>query len=311
MSIKTKPVSLQFSLPVIDTKKIIQDIAKPFKSAIKIVKKTTTKAILTFKSNVSFLSSKISSHRKNARLAYLKENVSPALSPTGFPPAPATQPKQFKPKRLNVLNFVSKGEEADSGTPRMKSRRLKGNFKPLFSKFRKYAFIGLLVLVAIMGGVRILGNTGKEGTEQVEVLGAKATQDVNREFLFPLTDSNGEEVSNLKYVIQAAELRDEIVVKGQRATAIEGRTFLILTLKITNEHSQAIEMSTRDYIRLSINGNEDEWLAPDIHNDPVEIQAISTKNTRVGFPMSDTDSNLVLRVGEINGEKETISLELK
>jgi hypothetical protein len=43
----------------------------------------------------------------------------------------------------------------------------------------------------------------------------------------------------------------------------------------------------------------------------VEVQAISTKFTRVGFPINENDSDLKLRVGEIEGEKETIPLELK
>src|SRR3989344_3040507 len=131
----------------------------------------------------------------------------------------------------------------------------------------------------------------------------------NKEFLFPLKNDKGEEVAKLKYLIEKAELRDEIVVKGQRAKAIKGRTFLILNLKIANEFNQSIEIKSRDYVRLSVNGNKDEWLAPDIHNAPVEVQAISTKYTRIGFPINDTDHDLVIRVGEINGDKEEIALK--
>ena len=68
-------------------------------------------------------------------------------------------------------------------------------------------------------------------------------------------------------------------------------------------------MNTRDYVRLTVN-NGSEWLAPDIHNDPVEIQAISTKYTRIGFPISDTDKKLKLQIGEINGDKEIVDLKL-
>jgi len=123
-----------------------------------------------------------------------------------------------------------------------------------------------------------------------------------------LRDENGEVVSSFKYLIENAELRDEIIVKGQKATAIKGRDFLILTLKLQNDLDDSIEVSTKDYLRLSVNGNEDEWLAPDIHNDPVEVQAISVKNTRLGFPVNENDTNLVLQVGEINGEKEKVEI---
>ena len=103
---------------------------------------------------------------------------------------------------------------------------------------------------------------------------------------------------------------DEIIVEGKRATTVKGRTFLIVTLKITNEYTQSIDMDTRDYVRLSVEPNQ-EWQAPDIHNDPVQVQAISTKYTRLGFPINETDKNLILRVGEINGTKEEIPLTLK
>lgn len=70
-------------------------------------------------------------------------------------------------------------------------------------------------------------------------------------------------------------------------------------------------MNTRDYVRLIIDGNQEEKLAPDIHNDPVEIQAISTKQTRLGFAIDDNDKSLALQVGEIDGEKEVIELNLR
>lgn len=170
----------------------------------------------------------------------------------------------------------------------------------------------LLILLVITGGSKIIkryvSSFKKSGI--TEVKGARAAQDVNKEFNFPLKDAKGEEVSKIKYVVEKAELRDEIIVQGQKATAVKGRTFLIITLKISNEHNQPIEINTRDYLRLSVNSNENELLAPDIHNDPAEVQAISTKYTRVGFPINTSDNNLVLFVGEINGAKEKIELKL-
>lgn len=143
---------------------------------------------------------------------------------------------------------------------------------------------------------------------RIELPGAKASITLNREFGFPLKDDTGKAVSNVMFVIETAELRDQIVVKGQKASSVAGRTFLILNLKLVNEFTKPVEIKTSDYIRLSVNGNEVEWLAPDMNNDPVAVQAISTKFTRVGFPINDSDKNLKLRIGEIEGEKQIVDL---
>lgn len=153
-------------------------------------------------------------------------------------------------------------------------------------------------------------STNASGDQKIQLPNAKASQTLNKEFTFPIKDDKGTQISTIKFIIENVEKRDEIVVKGQPASAVAGRTFLILNLKIVNEYNQSIQISTKDYIRLTVNDKFNEYLAPDIHNDPVEVQAISTKFTRVGFPINDTDNNLKLQVGEIRGEKTTVDLNL-
>lgn len=181
------------------------------------------------------------------------------------------------------------------------------------NKNKMKKIIPLALLVIIIGGVLILTGraivaSGKKIDSRADISGPTATMTLNKEFSFPILDSKGKEVTRLKYTIQDAQLRNEIVVKGSRATAIQGRTFLILSIKIVNEYNKGIDINARDYIRLIVNGNENELLAADIHNDPVSVQPISTKVTRLGFPINDTDTNLVLKVGEIKGNKESVTL---
>ena len=171
-----------------------------------------------------------------------------------------------------------------------------------------------LVVVFILGAflffgkswTTIIGNTNGKPAPSV----AKETKTINKEIEFPIRYSKGNEVNKLKYKIETAGLYDSIIVKGQRARAVQGRNFLILNLKLTNQYTQAIEIKTSDYVRLSVN-NKNEFLAPDIHNDPVAVQPISTKYTRIGFPINDSDKNLMLRIGEIKGKKETIKLSFQ
>lgn len=170
------------------------------------------------------------------------------------------------------------------------------------------AFLGFLIILWANAASRQSSIVTAPNDGRIEVKGAKKTFEINQESVFPLKDNKGKEVSNIRFTVEKAELRDEIVVAGKRASAVKGRTFLIINLKIVNDFKQPIEIKARNYVRLSVNGNETDWLAPDIHNDPVEIQPISTKYTRVGFPINDTDTNLKLQVGEIDGEKKIIDL---
>jgi hypothetical protein len=188
-----------------------------------------------------------------------------------------------------------------------------------FRKIKKSFYIPLAIIVAviILLVVLLLRNTQSSGSatlgasdQRVDIQKPRAEQKVNKKFSFPLKDGKGKEVSKIKYDILDAELRDEIIVKGKRATSVKGRTFLILNLKITNDFDKAISINTRDYIRMTVNNNT-EKLAPEIHNDPVEIQAHSTKYTRIGFPINDTDKDMKLSVGEINGSKQDVALTLK
>lgn len=182
-----------------------------------------------------------------------------------------------------------------------------------FGKPAKIILVALLLLGVVVLVGRVFGNRPRtlSSSSNLDVKNALSSIDLNKEYTFPLKSNKGEKVADLKFMIEKAELRDEIIVKGQRATAVKGRVFLILTVKITNEYKSRISIDTRDYVRLSVNGNEEEWLAPDIHNDPVEVQAISTKYTRLGFAINDSDKNLILSIGEINGDKDKIPLEFK
>ncbi len=134
-----------------------------------------------------------------------------------------------------------------------------------------------------------------------------AHKDINKSFSFPVEDQNNNVITQLTYILQSADLMNQIVVKGQLATAIKGKTFLVINLRLDNSSDKSVIVNTRDYIRLTTN-KSNELLAPEVYNDPVEIQPASTKLTRVGIPINTSDKNLVLHIGEISGEKTDIPL---
>jgi hypothetical protein len=192
-----------------------------------------------------------------------------------------------------------------------------GNISNKFKNIKKSYLVIAVFLVLIVGAFYIgrqmspastLGAiTSGDGRE--EAPSPVATQGLNKTFQFPLLDDDGEELAKITYYLESANLQDSFIYQGSKATAVKGRTFLIFNLKITNPYDKNIEVNARDYLRVKMNGSE-EQLAPEIHNDPVEIQADSTKYTRIGLPINETDKDLILLIGELNGEKETVKLNL-
>lgn len=180
---------------------------------------------------------------------------------------------------------------------------------------RKIIIFIILVAAVLIGSKIVRSRTSSKtssakSNEQISVKEPRKTSNVNREFTFPLKNEAGDDVSDFKYIVESVELRDEFIYQGKKATSVKGRTFLVLNLKLKNSYDKSIDIKTRNYIRLSVNGNRDDWFAPDIHNDPVTVQAISTKQTRLAFPVNISDSDFVLQVGQITGEKELIELDL-
>jgi hypothetical protein len=181
------------------------------------------------------------------------------------------------------------------------------------TKTKKYIVLIAVVAIAIVGIVFF--TRGKKSSSaansiasNTNVSSAENAATLSKELEFPIKNEKGEEVSRFKYTIETVEVRDEIIVKGQKVTALSGRTFLIVNLKLVNPLDKMIQIHTKDYIRLIRNGNPAEALAPDVHNDPVEVQAISTKMSRVAFPINDSDTDLQLQIGEIAGEKQVIPI---
>lgn len=178
---------------------------------------------------------------------------------------------------------------------------------------RNHVMVGvvavLLVLAFVAGRFFAPNSTFGLSDQRASAPTPIATQELNSEFKFPLKDDKGKTVAQISYLVETANLQDSFIFQGKLAKAIKGRTFLIFDLKITNPYTKTIEINAKDYVRVKVNG-KDEQLAPEIHNDPIQIQANSTKYTRIGLPINDTDKDLILQIGELTGKKETIKLTL-
>lgn len=196
-------------------------------------------------------------------------------------------------------------------------KRPRIHFSKKFFKIFLPLILGVIIIGALLSMIRSLPDAQSkpvtETNSQIVAPDALSTINLDKKFTFPLKDDKGVVVGNFDYVIQSADVQKQIIVQGQRATAVAGRDFLILNLKITNNLKKTIQLNTRDYVRLTVASDPSEQLAPDIHNDPVEVQAISTKFTRIGVALDEKDikKTINLKVGEIDGDKQNIDLNFK
>ncbi len=173
--------------------------------------------------------------------------------------------------------------------------------------------VSSLLLVLIVGAVLIVGvrfalsrSVSKSVLSTVSAPDA-ITVPVEREFSFKVYDQNKQLSDPVRYIITSAQLTKQIIIKGQKANAVSGRMFLILNLKLVNDFDKSLFLNTRNYIRIQPLGTQDN-LAPEIHNDTVEAQPLSTKLTRIGLPVDERIKEFTLFVGELEGGKEAINI---
>jgi hypothetical protein len=231
------------------------------------------------------------------------------------------QPVRFSTLAMTDYSASSFRSPSQSGSFQKSGFQFK-KFQRYFKNSRYLTFAIVVVVVFIIAIVGISSVVRKSTTnatptsaatsqQQANIAKPIATETLNKTFQFPLKDATGKTVSNIQYEIISAEFDNQVVVKGQLATAIQGKTFLVLNLQITNSYDKAVQLNTRDYIRLVVDGNKNQKLAATIHNDPVDVEPISTTFTRLGFPVSTNFKTLALEVGQIDGSKQTIPLTIQ
>lgn len=180
--------------------------------------------------------------------------------------------------------------------------------------FKNPKFVIFIAVIIVLGllftNISSSKSQNSASETKMSVSDVRSTQDLYKDFEYPIKNAKGVEIGKTKFSFTTAEFRDQLIIKGKKTSSTKGRTFLVLNIKISNSMDNSIQVNSRDYVRLSVNGNEAEWLAPDVHNDPVEIQAISTKQTRLAFLVNESDTKFVLQIGEIKGTKEKVELTI-
>ncbi len=198
--------------------------------------------------------------------------------------------------------FSSSASEATTNS-RLQMRKFKRFIKD--SKYLPFIIVGIIFILLVAFGLKKVLSKPTNLTEtkttsdgRVELRKPMASESLKKDFSFPLKDGTGKQISTIKLTVQNLELRDQIIIQGKIANTTVGKNVLIANLELTNNFTKPVQINSRNYFRLKKN-NDGKLYDPKIHNDPVDVQPVSTTNTRVGFTVEDTDHDFILRVGDV------------
>lgn len=129
---------------------------------------------------------------------------------------------------------------------------------------------GLLAVLAITFIGTRMNTTSNSGVNQI----ASSTADKNtKDTVIARTEINqsidiptGKDDSVITYQLVDAEINSEITADGERYFPKEGKQFLILNLKLSNDSENRVAINTRDYVRLDAN-NQGDRLPPAFFNE--------------------------------------------
>lgn len=174
---------------------------------------------------------------------------------------------------------------------------------------RKKVFIGLvLILILLFGTARFVSSRNNKTKDAVKTLTVK----VDKSLDFTALNTQGKSVSNkIKLKIADVEKTNQVLVKDQSYTAKNNKQFLIVNLELKNEASIPLNILPGDLVRLTIDGDEENKFAPDLHNNLVLVSAISTKLDRIGFVIPEEAKKFKILIGELEGKKETVSIDFR
>ena len=79
-------------------------------------------------------------------------------------------------------------------------------------------------------------------------------------------------------------------------------------MEINNPTNDKLNVRPVDFFRMVDDAGNS--YAADVHNDPVKAEPISIKKTRIGYVVAENQNTFKFLVGEINGEKQNIEINI-
>jgi len=188
-----------------------------------------------------------------------------------------------------------------------KLTKVKDSLLDLAKKHKKIviASVFIVLIVFVAGFTRVKKNNVDSAAPKV------ITAKIDKSFDFSALNNQGKPVYNtkIKFRVVSSEKTNQVTVKDQVYTAKNNKLFLIVNLELKNDASSAYNILPGDLVRLTYNSDSENKYAPDLHNNLVNVAAISTKIDRIGFVIPDNAKDFKLYIGELEGKKETVSVD--
>ena len=209
--------------------------------------------------------------------------------------------------RKPAENSESVHDNSPSPNFEIKRNRFSLKYRRIKSIFSRKILLILVVLLLVICLLAILYISGKNPTNLVQNKAAQQSVQINKSVDFPVRDQKGAATDKkLTMRITTTDKTSQILIQGKPATARSGKTFLIINLELDNPTQSKLGLAPVELIRLL--DSEEKKYAPDVHNDKVSIEPLSTKRTRVGFVVDETKNSFNIQFGEVSGKKETVTI---
>ncbi|NTV30487.1 DUF4352 domain-containing protein [candidate division WWE3 bacterium] len=164
----------------------------------------------------------------------------------------------------------------------------------------------MIIVVVGMGiGIRSYF-ISKSKTNDAE--GVIASKTLNKEYNFIARDAQGYFTdANINLKITTVQKQEEVLVKGNRATARNGKAFLIFEVSLKNDSNQVLYLNPLDLVRLV--ESDGGKVAPQVHQGNVEVRPQSTKKSNFGFIVEHDAKDFAIQIGELDGNKDNLSVK--
>jgi len=200
-----------------------------------------------------------------------------------------------KEKKVSVATFSSRIKDAKKSLPS-------------FVLKHKKIIAGIAIVIFFL----FASGFFKSKNSNVQSSKPKSTVvSIDKGFDFSALNNQGKPVaSKIKLKVATVEKTNQVTVKDQTFTAKNNKIFLIVNLELKNDATLPYNILPGDLLRLTYNGDEDNKYAPDLHNNLVTVAAISTRQDRVGFVVPENAKDFKLYIGELEGKKEILNINL-